>query len=602
MFQVDQHIGPYTLVRRLGRGGAGEVWLAVKRSALLSRQVALKLPLDPDPDLAVVKEEAQIWLHAGHHPNVLPVIDADVSEGQVWIASEYASGGSLNEWLRQHGGQAPSLDAALEMAVGILAGLEHLHGLRPQPIVHRDLKPDNVLLQGGVPRLTDFGISRALKTTGHTNHASGTPSYMPPEAFSGRYSEQTDIWAMGVVLYRMLAGRLPFPQGDQVSLLGAIVHGEFDPLPLHLPETVRAVVARALAKHPRQRFATAREMRLALSAIPVDSQSQTLWDPGPAPRKPDPPVGRRAALTILGLGALATGAWWLQSRPSRGNSPDSGSSGEKADSGAGSRGSDGSTANGGGGVSPPPTKKKNQIDEAPMVFIPAGSFQMGVTGPQVDEILKSDTRLERKWLANALPQHLVYLSGYWMYDAPVTVAMFRNFCNEGHYTFEWDKNKPDWDWQDLHPMVNANWTDAKAYCNWARVSLPTEAQFERAARGPEEFDFSWGNTFDGTKCANSVGTTRLTGTVPVRSYPQNGYGLYDMAGNVWEWCEDWYDENYYSKALAQNPINLIEGTGRVVRGGSWGYDDPFYFRAAFRGWYLPTLRSVFYGFRCASGP
>src|ERR1700678_3013827 len=116
MFQPNQQIGHYTLIRLLGRGAFGEVWLAEKPNSLLERHVALKLRLDPDADIAAIKKEAQTWLRAGHHPNVLPVIDAEISNGQVMIASEYASGGSLKDWLKQHGGKAPSVEAAIEMA------------------------------------------------------------------------------------------------------------------------------------------------------------------------------------------------------------------------------------------------------------------------------------------------------------------------------------------------------------------------------------------------------------------------------------------------------------------------------------------------------
>jgi eukaryotic-like serine/threonine-protein kinase len=268
MFQSNQQVGPYTLIRLLGRGAFGEVWLAEKRNSLLARQVALKLPLDPDPDVAAIQKEAQTWLHAGHHPNVLPVIDAEVANGQVMIASEYASGGSLKDWLNQHGGKAPSVEAAIEMATGILSGLEHLHNLRPQPIIHRDLKPDNVLLQNGIPRVTDFGISRVMKTTAYTHHSAGTPSYMPPEAFDGKYSAQSDIWAMGIMLYQMLSGRLPFPQTDMVPLFGAITKHDYDALPPDIPERLRAIVTKALSKDTTQRFASAAEMRDALNAKP----------------------------------------------------------------------------------------------------------------------------------------------------------------------------------------------------------------------------------------------------------------------------------------------------------------------------------------------
>ncbi|MCW3096624.1 MAG: Serine/threonine protein kinase [Chthonomonadaceae bacterium] len=268
MFQPQQQIGPYTLMRLLGRGGFGEVWLAEKRGALMTTQVAVKLPLDPNPDLNAIRHEAQTWLRASGHPNVLPVIEADIYDGQVVIVSEYASAGSLESWLKQHGGKAPSIELALTMTSGILAGLEHLHHL-PTPIVHRDLKPDNVLLQGELPRLTDFGISRVLKTTAQTQHASGTPHYMPPEAFAGRYSAQSDIWAAGVMLYQMLSGKLPFPQSDLPSLYGAILTGTPAPLPADVPPELKTVVAKALSKDPVQRFASAADMRAGLKPMPL---------------------------------------------------------------------------------------------------------------------------------------------------------------------------------------------------------------------------------------------------------------------------------------------------------------------------------------------
>jgi serine/threonine protein kinase len=312
MFFAQQQIGPYTLIRLLGQGGFGEVWLAEKRTALMTTQVAVKLPLDPNPDLNAVRHEAQTWLRVSGHPNVLPVIEADIYDGQVVIVSEYAAAGSLASWLQRHGGKASSVEVAVAMASGILAGLQHLHHL-PTPIVHRDLKPDNVLLQGDQPRLTDFGISRVLKTTAMTQNASGTPHYMPPEAFAGRYSPQSDVWAAGVILYQMLSGRLPFPQNDMPSLYGAILTGTPDPLPAEVPSEIKEAVTKALSKDPAQRFTSAADMQAGLkpAASPVVV-------PPVVPPKPDP-VRKRSAQeeardeTFAGgigmLGGAATVIW-----------------------------------------------------------------------------------------------------------------------------------------------------------------------------------------------------------------------------------------------------------------------------------------------------
>lgn len=258
-------LGPYTLVDKIGRGAFGVVWLAEKRGAIITTRLALKLPHSEDVDLEAVRGEAAMWVHASGHPNVLPIIEADIYDGQVVIASEYAPDGSLRDWLRRYGGRAPSPEAAVEMVAGVLAGLEHLHSRR---IIHRDLKPDNILLQGETPRLADFGIARVLKTTNYTT-ASGTPSYMAPEAFDGSHSEQTDLWAVGVILYQLLTGRLPFPQADITSLIGAIVLRDPEPLPGSLPAALRDVVMRAIRRERQERFASAAEMRRVLRAAGI---------------------------------------------------------------------------------------------------------------------------------------------------------------------------------------------------------------------------------------------------------------------------------------------------------------------------------------------
>lgn len=262
MIRKGNKIGPYTLLEKLGRGGFGVVWLAEKKSALAVTRVALKMPNDDDIDLDAVRREAGLWIQASGHPNVLSFIDADIYDEQVVIVSEYAPDGSLETLLKKNGGKVPAIAEAVEMASGILAGLEHLHSKR---IIHRDLKPANILLQGKTPRLVDFGLARVMKSTSHSRTVSGTYSYMPPETFEGGRSEQTDIWSAGVILYEMLVGRLPYPQDTDAALIGAILHGKPEPLPDNLSKPLRAVVERAMEKDLSNRFKTAVEMRTALS-------------------------------------------------------------------------------------------------------------------------------------------------------------------------------------------------------------------------------------------------------------------------------------------------------------------------------------------------
>lgn len=280
MFKPNQQIGNYTLVKKLGRGGFGEVWLADSYGRYVTTQVAVKLPLDEQVDHDLIEQEAQLWARASGHTNVLPIIEANEYDGQIVIVSEYAPDGSLEQLLKNNGGKLP-VKQAVEMTIGILNGLEFLHS---RNIIHRDLKPANVLLQGETPRLADFGISRALQTTvaSQTQNISGTFAYMSPEALDGKRSIQTDIWAVGANLYRFLTGKLPFPQKEPSALFPAIIMRDYEALPADIPQSLKTVITKSLAKLPENRYQTAVEMREDLQKIKrgenVSASVQTNFD------------------------------------------------------------------------------------------------------------------------------------------------------------------------------------------------------------------------------------------------------------------------------------------------------------------------------------
>ncbi len=320
MLHIGEQIGPYTLISKIGKGAYGVVWLAERRTNLSTTKVAIKIPLDDDVDLSEVRQEADLWSKASGHANILPIIEANVYDDQVVIVSEYAPDGSLAEWMKKQ--TNIRAESAADMILGILSGMEYLHA---RNIIHRDLKPDNVLLQGETPRLADFGISRIFKSTSQSSIVAGTPAYMAPEAFDGKRSVQTDIWAVGILFYQLLSRRLPFPQSDMTSLVGAILTHKPASLPSTVPQPLQAVVMRALEKSSERRYQSAFEMRSDLKKALNITSSSSSFDSEITHVRPRPHQSENkdrstsplvyiviASLVLLLLGFI--GAAWFKSR------------------------------------------------------------------------------------------------------------------------------------------------------------------------------------------------------------------------------------------------------------------------------------------------
>ena len=225
------------------------------------------------------------------------------------------------------------------------------------------------------------------------------------------------------------------------------------------------------------------------------------------------------------------------------------------------------------------------------VTIPAGAFVRG-----------SDTSKDLLAVDNETPQRQIYLSTYQIMRMPVTNAEYKVFVDATDHRppHHWIGREIPKD-KANHPVINVSWRDAMAFCTWAGVRLPSEAEWEKAACGTDGHIYPWGNQPPDVKRCNfnrNVRDTSAVGSYPAGASP---YGVMDMAGNVWEWVNDWYQASYYSVSPGSNPLGPTTGESCVLRGGSWGNGDNFV-RSACRGYNHPDVWFNFYSFRCVRSP
>jgi formylglycine-generating enzyme required for sulfatase activity len=224
----------------------------------------------------------------------------------------------------------------------------------------------------------------------------------------------------------------------------------------------------------------------------------------------------------------------------------------------------------------------NEKDEAEIVYVPPSEFLMGSEGANAD--------------SDEAPEHTVFLDAYWVYKHEVTNAQYRQCIEEGICYGDLS-----WYPENDYPAVYISWYEASDYCEWAGGSLPTEAQWEKAARGEDGQTYPWGEESPTCDLANFYGCEEST--MPVGSYPAgvSPYGALDMAGNVWEWVMDWYDAEYYQSSPSQNPTGPVSGSYRVLRGGSLD-NIVRNLRASDRDRNYPVNSVSDYGFRCVTTP
>ena len=626
--------GRYQLLYPLGVGGMGEVWRAGDVGA--GREVAIKLLKADERDAAALarfRREGEATASLDH-PGILRVHASGVApDGQAFIVYELVDRArSLADLFGE-----VDLRRRVELLRDAARGLGHAHA---RGVVHRDVKPDNVLVDPeGRVRVADFGLALVpgRERLTQTGALMGTPSYMAPEQACGeraRIGPWTDVWSLGVMLYEALTGEVPFQAGSLVQLIAQITSKP--PLPPRqrassTPPELEAVCLRALRQSPEERHPHAQAFADDLAA----------WLEG-RPIAAAPPPPRRARpllLLLLALPVLPAAAWvlaepeeyppdqWPVPRdPARLIGPAPGSEPPAPASGA---------VDGvppwfaelkeadrpplplpeGVGFGPRRGTYVNAKDGSRLVWVPPGELRMGAA--EGDAEAQDDER----------PVRRVRLSrGLFLGQHELSWGSYRRFCWEtarGQPVQAIEDHPGRFEAPDDAPVFHVTWEDAVEYCAWAGLRLPTEAEWEWAARGPEGRIYPWGNgpAPGGARTCNVADeAARRTAShwkttagyddgnlypAPIGSFTAGAswVGAEDMAGNVWEWVADL--EAPYPAEDQVDPRGPAapgpEGEFRIIRGGGWcfGLQDC---RATNRDSRAPTLRLDHVGFRVARDP
>ncbi|MBM3238182.1 hypothetical protein FJZ31_17965 [Candidatus Poribacteria bacterium] len=639
----------YRVTKVLGYGGFGAVYLAEdtkQNNAFCAVKSMFDNPnwtfTERARNIQSFQEEASL-LRSLSHQNLPKVTDVFADGGKQYFVMEFVTGQNLKDIIDK-GGIIES--QVIGWMIQICDALEYLHS---NNIIHRDIKPANIrFTPEGQIKLVDFGIAKRFDPSNpktDTIKRAATPGYAPLEQYGtgGHTDARSDIYALGATLYHLLTAQRPPDANDRVVQPTIFIPPrKSNP---NISANCEQVILKAMAIRPEDRFQKASEMK--------DTLLGRTYPTFPCPKcQTSNPVGApvclacqtpftgtmmnpfrfrsgKQATTLQELVTLIDGNWtdgvyhlyagdianWLgiigradlatNAQDIIANEKNENIGLEKFLRNLGTR------------------NIIRQKDGMKMRLIPAGEFQMG----------SNDYGDEK-------PVHTVYLDAYYIDETEVTNEQYCIFLNNygnivdtaGHrlLNVSWDDcliekvgntYKPKSGYEK-HPVVEVSWYGAAAYAQWVEARLPTEAEWEKAARGGLVGKcYPWGNEIFSTKANYNNSSRGYSGAdmlkylKPVGSFAPNGYGLYDMAGNVWEWCADEYGYGYYSRSPRDNP----KGPGttitfrnndftnvkseRVLRGGRWNYNlTSDGLRCAARGNNEPTAMVKHDGFRCAQDP
>ena len=638
-FRVDEFVASG------GLGAVYRVW-DLQRNVPLAMKV-LHSELADDPSMFKRFQREANALKKLAHPNIVPFYGMYQVGDFAFLLERFIDGPSLKDVLRQRQDNPLPVNEALIFFKALCAALGYAHS---NGVVHCDIKPGNVMIdRGGNIYLTDFGIARHSESTTTTMGPAGTIPYMAPEQIRGeQVSAATDVYALGVVLFEMVTGQRPF-RGTEVgtengggTITERICYGHLhlqppDPRTINpaLSPRLANAILKALAKKSQDRYASTQEFfntvcaqaggiaedvdeRVVLPPIftrsDVSKGGEVVAGNHPVPNQEHPPKQRSPWLIVGGIvgvlavcaaaigGIILLSGQWLPVVPS----------GMRAPAATQPENTVTRPPNTNAPILPPTdtapaptvpltdtpqplTDTPTPMDGMVMVYVPPGDFRMGDQG------------------------NVVSVNAFWIDKTEVTNGMFTKFVMATSYITQVENDRkgntlditqgnpwvlsPDVNWRHPHapfedisnlinrPVVQISWSDADKYCQWAGRRLPTNAEWEKAARGTEGKLYPWGNSAPNPGLLNyniinhkADFNSQLGNLVDVGSYPAgiSPYGALDMLGNAWEWVYDLSGVADY----------------RVFRGGSW-WDDIGDTVSSYTKAIWPTYSGETLGFRCA---
>ena len=605
----------YRIIRCLGNGGFGITYLA--EHELAGRNVCIKeffpkeyynrddnsrsISLGSKGSAAIMDAFKAKFIKEAKtiarlkHPNIIHIHDVFEENNTAYYVMEYIEGESLSDLVKRKGALAEA-----EAVVYIRSVAEALGYIHERKIMHLDIKPANVMLnsEDGQVVVIDFGLSKQYDAEG--NQTSSTPvgisaGFAPMEQYQQggvkEFSPETDIYSLGATLYYLVTGNVP-PQAVNIADEG------LPELPAHLSSGVRNAIERSMEIQRKRRPHSAKEFLALLE----DSAPEVVAVPTPAP------ISEKTAIATPQSMAKESTVITVEpskSEPEQKPQPKSESKPHKE-----TKSNKGlwlmlvvAIVAGvviflslGGGDAKPPKPSKEVSDEVTdntitvngvsfnMIWVEGGTFKMGSNDGDSDE----------------KPVHDVTLDGYWIAETEVTQALWKAVMGE-------DKGwSNDYGKGPNYPAYYVSYNEAVKFCEKLNEKteykynfrLPTEAEWEYAARGGNK---SNGYKYSGSNNIDDVAWYDADSTHAVKDKSPNELGLYDMSGNLWEWCSDWYSSSYYSNSPSKNPTGPESSDygSRVLRGGCWGVDVS-YCRVADRYGIDPDFSYDYYGFRIAS--